>query len=154
MKQTSSSLPLLSRGSWPEVSRVTALLRKETVGGALLLVATVAALAWANSPWSEAYFGLRDLQLGPAALHLDLSLGTWAADGLLASYAAALAGFRAERSALGGRGLAHSVVRDDAYDQAAADRTSLAGERTAALLAESSQARSRALWRRRMGVRR
>jgi Na+:H+ antiporter, NhaA family len=86
MKQTSSSLPLLSRGSWPEVSRVTALLRKETVGGALLLVATVAALAWANSPWSEAYFGLRDLQLGPAALHLNLSLGTWAADGLLAIF--------------------------------------------------------------------
>jgi Na+:H+ antiporter, NhaA family len=86
MKTTSSSLPLLSRGSWPEVSRVSALLRKETVGGALLLVATVAALAWANAPWSEAYFGLRDLQLGPAALHLNLSLGTWAADGLLAIF--------------------------------------------------------------------
>jgi Na+:H+ antiporter, NhaA family len=86
MKKTSSSLPLLSRGSWPEVSRVSALLREETVGGALLLVATVAALAWANSPWSEAYFGLRDLQLGPAALHLNLSVGEWAADGLLAIF--------------------------------------------------------------------
>jgi D-inositol-3-phosphate glycosyltransferase len=45
-------------------------------------------------------------------------------------------------------------VREDAYDRVAADRTNLTGERTAALLGESSQARSRALWRRRMGVRR
>jgi D-inositol-3-phosphate glycosyltransferase len=81
---------------------------------------------------------------------------SWAhtADGLLASYAAALAGFREERTGLGGRGLAHSVVREDAYDSDSADRTGPAGERTAALLGETSQARSRALWRRRMGVRR
>jgi NhaA family Na+:H+ antiporter len=52
----------------------------------LLLVAAVVAVAWANSPWSEAYFGLRDRQLGPAALHLNLSVGTWAADGLLAIF--------------------------------------------------------------------
>ena len=29
---------------------------------------------------------LRDLVVGPHALHLDLSLGTWAADGLLAVF--------------------------------------------------------------------
>jgi Na+:H+ antiporter, NhaA family len=87
MRKTPSSLPpLFSRGSWPEVSRVTALLRKETVGGTLLLVATVAALTWANSPWSETYFTLRDLQLGPAALHLNISVGAWASDGLLAIF--------------------------------------------------------------------
>ena len=81
-----SSLPLLSRGSWSETSRITTLLRKETVGGALLLVATIAALAWANSPWSEAYFGLRDFRFGPEVLHLNLSAGAWAADGLLAIF--------------------------------------------------------------------
>lgn len=77
---------LFARSSWAEVSRVTALLRRETVGGALLLVATVLALAWANSPWSSGYTGLRDLTVGPAPLHLDLTLGTWAADGLLAIF--------------------------------------------------------------------
>ena len=78
--------PLFGRGSWTEVSRVTELLRRETVGGALLLVATVLALVWANSPWADSYEGLRDFRLGPASLHLDLPLGTWAADGLLAIF--------------------------------------------------------------------
>jgi NhaA family Na+:H+ antiporter len=79
-------LPLLSRGSWAETSRVTDILRKETVGGALLLAAAAVALVWANSPWGAAYETLRDTEVGPAALHLDLSLGTWAADGLLAVF--------------------------------------------------------------------
>ncbi|GAA3550937.1 Na+/H+ antiporter NhaA [Microlunatus spumicola] len=74
------------RGSWPETARITELLRRETVGGALLLGATVLALVWANSPWSGAYARLRDLTVGPHALHLDLSLGAWAADGLLAIF--------------------------------------------------------------------
>ena len=77
---------LFGRGSWTETSRVTELLRRETVGGALLLVATVVALVWANSPWSAAYDGLKGLVVGPASLHLDLSLSTWAADGLLAVF--------------------------------------------------------------------
>ncbi len=75
---------LLSRGS--RTSRITALLRKETVGGVVLLTAAVAALVWANSPWSDSYFSLRDHRLGPAALHLDLSIRAWAADGLLAIF--------------------------------------------------------------------
>ena len=74
------------RGSWPEATRINALLRRETVGGALLLAATVVALVWANSPWSDAYNSLRDLTVGPTALHLDLSLGAWAGDGLLAIF--------------------------------------------------------------------
>ena len=41
---------------------------------------------WANSPWSSAYADLRDLPVGPHVLHLDLSLGGWAADGLLAIF--------------------------------------------------------------------
>src|SRR3954470_6640152 len=77
---------LLSRGSYRETTRIAEVLRKETVGGALLLVATVLALAWANSPWSDSYVALRDTTVGPAALHLDLSLGAWAADGLLAIF--------------------------------------------------------------------
>jgi Na+:H+ antiporter, NhaA family len=86
MPSTRTPTPLLSRGSWSETRRITEILRKETVGGALLLVATVAALAWANSPWADSYAALRDTRVGPAALHLDLTLGTWAADGLLAIF--------------------------------------------------------------------
>ncbi|MDG5486395.1 Na+/H+ antiporter NhaA [Mycolicibacterium gadium] len=79
---------LFSRGSWSETSRVTSILRKETVGGAILLVASALALIWANSPWSAGYFGLRDLKIGgePLGLHLNLTLGEWAADGLLAIF--------------------------------------------------------------------
>jgi NhaA family Na+:H+ antiporter len=78
--------PLFTRGSWPEVTRVAELLRRETVGGALLLAATVVALLWANSPWAAGYAALRDVTVGPAGLHLDLTLGEWAADGLLAVF--------------------------------------------------------------------
>ncbi|MEE2031238.1 Na+/H+ antiporter NhaA [Rhodococcus chondri] len=77
---------LLSPGSWPEVKRVTEVLRKETVGGVLLLVAAALALIWANTPWSDAYHALREFKVGPASLHLDLPLSVWAADGLLAVF--------------------------------------------------------------------
>ncbi|MDV7198480.1 Na+/H+ antiporter NhaA [Rhodococcus kroppenstedtii] len=77
---------LFGLGSWSEASRITAVLRRETVGGALLLAAAVTALVWANSPWSAAYHSLMDLRVGPSALHLDLTLATWAADGLLAIF--------------------------------------------------------------------
>jgi NhaA family Na+:H+ antiporter len=83
---TSTSARLFSRGSWPETSRVAAVLRRETVGGVLLLVGTVIALVWANSSWSDAYAALRDTRVGPSSLHLDLTLGAWAADGLLAIF--------------------------------------------------------------------
>jgi NhaA family Na+:H+ antiporter len=82
----SSGVRVLSRGSWSETVRITELLRRETVGGALLLVATVVALVWANSGWSDGYTALKDFRVGPEALHLHLSLGTWAADGLLAIF--------------------------------------------------------------------
>jgi NhaA family Na+:H+ antiporter len=77
---------LFGRGSWAEVRRIGDVLRTETVGGALLLAAAVVALAWANSPWQEAYRDLAGLRVGPAAWHLDLTLATWAADGLLAIF--------------------------------------------------------------------
>jgi NhaA family Na+:H+ antiporter len=81
-----TSARLFSRGSWPETSRIAAVLRKETVGGVLLLAGAIIALVWANSPWSAGYAALRDAEVGPAALHLHLSLGAWAADGLLAIF--------------------------------------------------------------------
>jgi len=79
---------LFARGSWSETRRVISILHKETVGGALLLAAAAIALIWANSPWSSAYHALGDLRVGSDALglHLNLSLGGWAADGLLAIF--------------------------------------------------------------------
>ena len=69
-----------------ERSRVLAALREETVGGALLLGAAVLALAWANSPWRTSYQELTQIELGPEALGLHLTLQVWAADGLLAVF--------------------------------------------------------------------
>ncbi|SHN44939.1 Na+/H+ antiporter NhaA [Cryptosporangium aurantiacum] len=86
MRPLSDKPRLLARGSWPEARRVAAVLRRETVGGALLLAAAVVALIWANSPWSGGYESLRDARFGPESLHLDLTMGHWAADGLLAIF--------------------------------------------------------------------
>ena len=78
---------LFGRGSWPEAGRLADVLRAETVGGALLAVAAVLALVWANSPWGAGYAALGGGRgSGPAALHLDLTLAQWAADGLLAIF--------------------------------------------------------------------
>ncbi|MFG6198114.1 Na+/H+ antiporter NhaA [Nonomuraea sp. JJY05] len=77
---------LFNRSTWPEARRIADILRKETIGGALLLAAALAALIWANSPWAQTYQDLRTIEAGPAALHLNLDLATWAADGLLAIF--------------------------------------------------------------------
>ncbi|MFT4010268.1 MAG: Na+/H+ antiporter NhaA [Nocardioidaceae bacterium] len=53
------------------------LLRRETVGGALVLVAALVALVWANSPVSNSYESLLHLRIGP------LDVEHWAADGAL-----------------------------------------------------------------------
>ena len=61
-------------------------LGNETFAGMVLLGAALLALAWANSPWRDAYASMSETTVGPAALHLDLSLSAWAADGLLALF--------------------------------------------------------------------
>ncbi|HEY0001316.1 MAG TPA: Na+/H+ antiporter NhaA, partial [Actinoplanes sp.] len=77
---------VLGRGSWAEARRIADVLRKETIGGALLLAGTLVALVWANSPWAHYYETMTRFTVGPNALHLDLPLTTWAADGLLALF--------------------------------------------------------------------
>jgi len=66
--------------------RVRRWVTMETTSGILLMAAAAIALIWANSPWSEGYTALAETVVGPAALHLDLPLATWAADGLLAIF--------------------------------------------------------------------
>jgi NhaA family Na+:H+ antiporter len=77
---------LLGRLPDPEQRFLAEALREETVGGVLLLAAAVVAVVWASSPWSASYEELRSTVIGPSALHLDLDLATWAADGLLAVF--------------------------------------------------------------------
>jgi NhaA family Na+:H+ antiporter len=77
---------LFARLRNPERQRLLDVLRAETVGGVLLLVAAAVAVAWASSPWAESYRALREITLGPAGVHLDLSLAQWASDGLLAVF--------------------------------------------------------------------
>src|ERR1700712_4013959 len=62
-------------------------LREETTGGKLLLGATAFALIWANVA-GESYHAVWDahVAIGPAWMHLNLTLGDWAAEGLLAIF--------------------------------------------------------------------
>ncbi|MET8677311.1 Na+/H+ antiporter NhaA [Streptomyces sp. NPDC004647] len=73
----------LGRLSLPERTFLTDALRTETVGGVLLLVAAIAALILANTPLSDFYEDVRDFRAGPGSLHLNLSVASWAKDGLL-----------------------------------------------------------------------
>jgi Na+:H+ antiporter, NhaA family len=77
---------LFARGSWLESSRTADILRAETTGGLLLIAGAVVAIVWANTGWSDSYQRLRDWSVGPAGLHLHLSLAGWASDGLLAVF--------------------------------------------------------------------
>lgn len=78
--------PLFGHGSYAESLRISEILRKETIGGALLVFSAVVALIWANSSASDSYFALRDFKIGYEPWKLELSLGAWAADGLLAIF--------------------------------------------------------------------
>ncbi|MEA1262261.1 Na+/H+ antiporter NhaA [Microbacterium sp. STF-2] len=60
--------------------------RSDVLGGSLLLAATFAALVLANSPAAPWYESVRDFTFGIPELHLELSVGAWASDGLLAIF--------------------------------------------------------------------
>jgi len=70
------------------------LLRNERVGGILMLVATAAALVWANSRWSGRYEQVReyvpwhapDATVAGLPFHLSLTLQEWVTDGILAIF--------------------------------------------------------------------
>ncbi len=79
-------LRLFSRLSLPERQRVAEVLQAETVGGMLLLAGAAVALVCASSPWGDGYQALRDAAFGPSSLHLHLTVGQWASDGLLAVF--------------------------------------------------------------------
>jgi NhaA family Na+:H+ antiporter len=63
-------------------------LHDEAFGGILLLVCALTALAWANSPWDDAYARLWNatLAIETDRVHLTLSLRHWVNDGLMALF--------------------------------------------------------------------
>lgn len=62
--------------------------KSENIAAALLLVFTVAAIAWANSPWTETYSQFWDTDLGFVAgnLHAEISVKHLVNDGLMAFF--------------------------------------------------------------------
>jgi NhaA family Na+:H+ antiporter len=81
---TANPLPLVVRALRP----FQRFAETESAGGIVLLVSAVVALAWANSPWGEAYSHLWETLIGfRAAGHaFELSLHHWINDGLMAVF--------------------------------------------------------------------
>lgn len=66
--------------------RLRAFLKSETTGGALLIGAALVGLLLANGPLSASFHALATTHIGIDALHLNLSVQEWTADGLLAIF--------------------------------------------------------------------
>jgi Na+:H+ antiporter, NhaA family len=77
----------LARGAYREFVRVREVLRRESVGGILLILGALAAMIAANVA-PQFYLELREFHLGGSVgpIDLNLSLAHWAADGLLAVF--------------------------------------------------------------------
>jgi len=68
---------------------VRSFLRIEAAGGLLLIMATVVAMIWANSPWSHSYHEILETHITLTAgdfLDLNLSLEAWVNDALMALF--------------------------------------------------------------------
>jgi NhaA family Na+:H+ antiporter len=83
-----------------------ALIEAQEVSAAVLFLATVAALVWANSPWSASYFQLwrtpLSFDLGFASVSRDL--GHWVTEGLMTLFFF-LVGLEIKREFLRGQGI-------------------------------------------------
>jgi len=63
-------------------------LHSQTSGSVVLLLATITAVVWANSPWSQLYHTLSHLKIGTsfAGQQYHMSLDHWVKDGLMAIF--------------------------------------------------------------------
>ncbi|MGH9231770.1 MAG: Na+/H+ antiporter NhaA [Acidimicrobiales bacterium] len=79
-------------------------LHVEAAGGVVLLAATIMALAWANSPWSDSYSELWSSQAGVslAGHSLVLDLRHWVNDGLMTLFFFVI-GLEIKQEAVGGQ---------------------------------------------------
>src|SRR5919106_1768290 len=78
----------LIRQSWGRFSDAVQAGRTETMAAVLLAAATVAALVWANSPWSGTYtaFWHTEMSVQVAGWQLSLDLVHWVNDALMALF--------------------------------------------------------------------
>lgn len=83
MKPGKSPQGLWATSDHPIVRALREFIATETSGGLVLLVAALAALAWANSPWSDGYQRLWDRTLFTGPLGVSLDLRHWVNDGLM-----------------------------------------------------------------------
>ncbi|MFC4054426.1 Na+/H+ antiporter NhaA [Actinomadura syzygii] len=68
-------------------TQVASALRTETIGGVIMLLAAVAALVWANTPWADAYEDLQKYEISPDWLNLGhMDVQHWASSALLAVF--------------------------------------------------------------------
>lgn len=83
---------IISIKNEPPIARVMRpfqeFLRKGEAGGIVLIICTVLALAWANSPWSGSYLALLEthVTVGFESFNLTKSLLHWINDGLMAVF--------------------------------------------------------------------
>jgi NhaA family Na+:H+ antiporter len=82
------AVPLRPSKLEPLVRPLHAFLSAESAGGIVLIVAALAALAWANSPWGASYDHLlhTKLSLSVGGHELSMSLQHWVNDGLMAIF--------------------------------------------------------------------
>jgi Na+:H+ antiporter, NhaA family len=82
---TPLSTPLQPSRIAPLVRPIQAFLSAETAGGIMLVLSAAIALAWANSPWGDAYqhFWHTPVAIGFGEHALTMSLEHWVNDGLM-----------------------------------------------------------------------
>lgn len=89
MGESVSNLPQGSRRTVRVARRMVgplqAFVSTEVSGGLVLLAAAGGALAWANSPWDDAYAGLfgERITIDGGVFHIDETLRAWINDGLM-----------------------------------------------------------------------
>jgi NhaA family Na+:H+ antiporter len=81
-------VPLRPSSLAPILRPLRAFLAAESSGALLLMLSTIAALVWANSPWGGVYhdFWHADFSLSFAGHALSMSLAHWINDGLMAVF--------------------------------------------------------------------
>lgn len=84
----SSAVSIPGRGEYLETLWIEKILRRETIGGLIIVGAAFLAVLLANSPLADAYFGLRGtyLSVGFGEAVMKISVGHFTADGLLAIF--------------------------------------------------------------------
>ncbi len=84
----SSARVVPGRGEYLESLWIEKILRRETIGGLIIVGAAFLAVVLANSPLADAYFGLRStyLSIGFGDAVMKISVGHFTADGLLAIF--------------------------------------------------------------------